>query len=767
MKKFKIIIPIIIVVITTIAFLFIFKNNTLNITNITDYLVQYENGDYYLIRANADIKFEVTSDSNDIKYKVLDENDKEVKTKLKKHKNNYVIVASKKYEAGKTYKLELDNASFVDEKLSDIKTLYFTITRPNSNIQVLNDDVIEVDKNTVFNITPDDEHYTIISNKEFNIGDILYYKNEGQVIILKVSSITKDNNNYIIKTSAPSLEETFKELDIYGEYDLKLNDFITNEELKDYIKVAIEKKGLLDNIIPKVKASNIVNIEVVAQKDGSAKITLSLILNSGEKTIFKSSLEKHNLKLEVELIIRLKAHSDITFSHQDIGSKLSIELGTNFNIEPTDSEFLSYKKELSNNDEINISLAKEKLNKIKKDDSNNEIPLVHKFIPISNIGLGIGLEIDFVHEFEIALESSLNLKNNLSILFGCNNKGFYKNIDLIIKASDYSILGKGEVKLGFQPKISISFMGVIEAGVKGTTGIYAEGQINYMKSSSKDEIDGNFEFGSYVNIGLYTKFKIGKITLYEGELSYERKFPSIELKGKLVDNCEDKLLKGDFSCYVGSYTDATYNSGAKMSIDKNGTANSGSGYNGTGFGKALSIEKRDNGSYWCLTKEKDDYAPEQGFIIYPAGISDNLSMDADSNKIRIYVSGGQGVGTVYEKDDVIPNACKEKILSGDFSCYSGTYNEIYSMDIKETLILDNDGTFKITKEYDNGEVKKYILSTKDISESNGRYNIKVESQENDTNYYTTGTFVIHPNEDVSIYYCDALACNQGYKKINK
>ena len=109
---------------------------TLKINNNSDYLIQYDDNDYYLMKANPDIKFNVTSKEKEIKYKIVDENDKEVATSISKNKDNYIISSNKNYEAGKTYKITLENASFTDEKLKDIKTLYFTITRPNSNTQV-------------------------------------------------------------------------------------------------------------------------------------------------------------------------------------------------------------------------------------------------------------------------------------------------------------------------------------------------------------------------------------------------------------------------------------------------------------------------------------------------------------------------------------------------------------------------------------------------------------------------------------------------------
>lgn len=735
MKKIlnkNIIIPVIIVlviILVTVYFIFIRNNGfkvgeTLNITNATDYLVQYDNGDYYLMKVNSDVKFEVSSSDKKIKYKIVDENDNEIKTEVTKKKNNYIISPNKDYEAGKTYKIVLDNAIFVDEKLSSIKTLYFTIVRPNSNTQVLNDNVIEVGKDTVLDIKEDDEYYTITTNKNFKVSDILYYKNDSEVIALKVDSVTKNNNNYTIKTSSPSLEEIFKELDIYGEYNLELNNFITNKELKDYIKVAIVKKGLLDNIVPKVNASDIFNIEIDTQKDGSAKVKVSINLNHGNKSIFKNALENHDMKLDIELIIKLKAHADITLFKHDIGANLNIDINTDFNINPIEDdeneEFkFNYEEDINDDLNVKVGLFKDLLKNTKNDTSKDDITLGKMIIPTPILGLSVDFEIDLLKELELVLKADLNIKNNFNILFGHNNKGFYKDFDFSVKDSSYNVLGKAEAKLGLNPKVNVNFCRIMEAGIEAPLGIYADGQINYMNSSNKDQIDGKMEIGVFVSAGVYaeTHFIVAKF-----ETTYEKKLPIIILEGKTNDNCEEKLLNGDFSCYVGTYVDAVYNSGSKMTIDKNGIANNENGENGTGFGKALSVEKRDNGSYWCLTKGEDDHAPEQGFIIYPVGVSDNLSMDTDSSKIRIYVSGGQGVGTVYIMNDGSDDNCEEKLFSGDFSCYAGTYdNKTDTQKATRVLEIDRKGTF--------------TSIWLDSSFSSNKYNYKTVKKQNDGSYY--------------------------------
>ena len=439
-KKIVIIgIALILIVVSGLIYYFTKRNsddkfivgNTLKIDNNSDYLIQYDNGDYYLMKASADIKFSVLSEEDKIKYNIVDENEKEVETSVSKKENYYTISSNKNYEEGKTYKITLENARFSDEKLKDIKTLYFTIVRPNSNIQVLNDNIIKVNSNIITNITKDENYYTITSNKEFKKDDILYYQKDNQVFAFKVNEINKENNNYTIKASAPTLDELFKELDIYGEFNLELNNFISNEELKDYIEVAIAENGLLDNIVPNVYAKDILDIKVTPQKDGSAKVLVSINLNHGNKAIFKDALENHDMKLDIEFIIKLKAHADITLFKQDIGASLDIDVNTDFNISPIETKEYKFNFDKDVNDDLNIKvgLFKDILDKAKSDTSKDDITLGKMVIPTPVLGLNVDLEMGLIKELELVLKADLSVKNNFNILFGYNDKGFYKNFD--------------------------------------------------------------------------------------------------------------------------------------------------------------------------------------------------------------------------------------------------------------------------------------------------------------------------------------------------
>ncbi len=692
---------------------------TLKIADSSDYLVQYEDDSYYLMKANADIKFNVSSEDKEIKYKIVDEQDKEIEAKVSKNKNDYVIASNKEYEAGKTYKITLENATFTDEKLKDIKTLYFTIVRPNANTQVLNDNVIKVNQDTITNVLKDNDYYTITSKREFKKDDILYYQNKDEIIAFKVDTIKKENDIFTIKTIAPNLEEIFKELDIYGEFNLRLDDFITNDELKDYIKVAIAKEGLLDHIIPSVYAYENPSITIETRKDGSAKVNVSIDLKHGEKSIFKDTLENHDIKLEIELIVKLKAHSDINLfkAKYDIGANIDIEIKTDFNINPTDDDFKLFESEINDNEEVNISLAREKLDNLEMDSSKEEDNIIEYVIPTPIPGLTVNLEVDLLKELELALKSSIAMNSSINIEFGYNNKGFYKDFDFNVKDNSYDILGKVEAKIGLDPKLNVSFIGVMEAGIKAPLGVYLDGQLNYIKSASKDELDGKLELGAFVSAGLYAEFHVWKLELAKAEATYEKKIPIITLEGTVQNS--------DLSMYSGTYK-SMYGGTEELYIKDNKLYYRFS----NGEEKEINFNnKKDDGG--IIVYENSDMA-FNAIYIYPIGVefsAVNIHQDGrietDKTKIRLFHqnSGVSGIESVYYKDDSTNNC--EDVLCGDLSSIAGIYS--YSNII---VTIENDKFIEIQKGIllgDEDHTETFDVSKMEISqETDGSYKFLYE-----------------------------------------
>lgn len=89
-----------------------------------------------------------------------------------------------------------------------------------------------------------------------------------------------------------------------------------------------------------------------------------------------------------------------------------------------------------------------------------------------------------------------------------------------------------------------------------------------------------------------------------------------------------KLLKGDFSYFIGTYTIKNAYITDKITVDKNGIV---------GGKKPHTITKFENGSYFCdNTPPNSDI--ESGFVIFPVGVSEHYG--SDTSRVRIFSGGG-------------------------------------------------------------------------------------------------------------------------------
>ena len=115
------------------------------------------------------------------------------------------------------------------------------------------------------------------------------------------------------------------------------------------------------------------------------------------------------------------------------------------------------------------------------------------------------------------------------------------------------------------------------------------------------------------------------------------------------DSCEEKLMKKDFSCYSGSYTNK-YNSNDTIILKGDGSIEKG---NTAYMNTPLSCvdETSDSyPSYRCITEYKDANSNaliDKGFRIFPVGYDSGWG---DINKIRLAVLKGNGAD-IYEKNE--------------------------------------------------------------------------------------------------------------------
>ncbi len=515
------------------------KNNdfiigeTLNIAEPLEYLSKGENDEYYLTKANADIKFQVETEDEELKYKIIDEDENEIETTSTKIENYYEIANNQNYQAGKTYTLTLENAKFTNEKLKDITKLNFTIVRPNANTQVLNNDVKKVDNKTIINIEENADNYILTSKKEYQKDDIIYYKNETDIKAFKVDSISKDNDNYKITTTTPQLEEIYKELDIYGEFNPNITDFIPNKDLEQYIKVAVVESNIIDNLLDclgtTVYASSeeLIQVEIQPQKDGSVKAVITITLVGNENSFINlKDMKNHEITFEMEMNLKLKSFNEINFFKTDVGANIDIEITKTLSIKPKEEYWADFNEQEENNNMESLEKAKEILNSLKEDIAKEEQNLGNIYVPTPIAGITINFGLDLVEEFKIAFELNSSETATIHTTFGykdgikkVNQVGFYWNSYTNVTSNEFKAVGKAQVKLGIRATLQINFIEIIKVGASTGAGIYAEGQINYVETKDNvNTMDGKFEYGFYIDGKVYGRIlntTIAEKTIYD------------------------------------------------------------------------------------------------------------------------------------------------------------------------------------------------------------------------------------------------------------
>lgn len=672
----SIIVAILVIVSAVAGFLYYqsTKNNdfiigeTENITEPLNYLAKGENNEYHLIKANADIKFQVETEAKELKYKVIDEEANEIETTSTKIEDYYEIVNNQNYEAGKTYTLTLENAKFKDEKLKDVTKLNFTIVRPNANTQVLNDNIKKTNNKTIINVEESADNYILTSKKEYQKDDILYIENTNNIQVFKVDTISKDNDNYKITTTTPKLEEIYKELDIYGEFTPKITDFIPNKDLEQYVKVAVLKSNIVEDLIDsldtKVYAAEneLIQVEIKPQNDGSVKaiVTINLIGNENSFIDVKD-IKNHEITFEMEMLLKLKTFNEINFSKTDVGANIDIEITKSLAIKPKEEYWKDFNKEEEKNDIECLEKAKEILKSIKEDTAEENQNLGTIKIPTPITGITVDFGLDLVEEFKIAFELNSSETTTIHTKFGykdgikkVNQVGFYWNSYNNVTQNQFKAVGKAEIKIGLEAKLEINFIEVIKIGANTGAGTYAEGQINYIASKDdKQTIDGKFEYGFYIDGKVYGK--IVGVTVAEKTI-YDKKWKLAEYNRDILEEKrieaekkaeEERKAKEEAQkkSYVGTYKN---NLGQTMTITIN---DSGDLYlNDFGDSDKINIEKKNKDGAIIIT-QYPNYGMA-GTYIYPAGINISIvtlgtfdsngnwvDSKVDNTKIRIVSLG--------------------------------------------------------------------------------------------------------------------------------
>ena len=242
-QKIFIILGIILLIISVVIMYLLFKNKTDDTNNLIysefDALIsKFDDKTYYIFGAKNDISFEIEKEA-DFAYKILDKDENEVKVNVVNNGNNVIIKAPNDlYTEGNTYKLQINNGSFKDDKLKNAKQIIFNIARPSTNSYKLKEN-IKMIKDSDAKIKDN----ILTTSGSYQENDILVVMDDNDLKsaykIVKIDS----SNTFVVEI--PKTSELFDEIDYYGMEKVNLSEFVTNEELKSFLIMAIGSRSLI------------------------------------------------------------------------------------------------------------------------------------------------------------------------------------------------------------------------------------------------------------------------------------------------------------------------------------------------------------------------------------------------------------------------------------------------------------------------------------------------------------------------------------------
>ena len=521
-KKNKLIIlisAIVLVAVIGITIFFVLRNgDEYKLADVEPTISTLEDGTYYIFGSPNNQSFEVET-KDDFTYKIVDEENNEVKVSTTKKDNKIVINAPEKlYEDGKTYTLTITNGTFTEKELKEATAVSFSIVRKSKQSSELNKDVKSVSSETN-EVNEIDDKITLTSEETYKTGDIILIDNK------KAYKVEKEEDG-TYQLSIPTIEEVYKEFDYYGSAYLNLSEFEENEEVEEYL-VAYAEENIIDKIIPKVNAASKVEVNYKWDKKVNGLVaTIHAETDPGDKIFNKSFLKHHKLSFDYEVVIKIKANYDIFFDKYDINFTLEVSNTPNFTIK-TESETLDKIKDglkAYTAGENALKLLQSDYKAVEKDTKNLKQTVGTVVAPTPVPGLDVIVDIGLIMEADLKANMNATLTNTNTITIGLSNKkGLYGNLKYknTINASAF---GEASMRLGSQVDLGASLLGIVElsGGVKG--GIYGKATLDMKSEVSDDKISANLL--ATTKAGLFSKIVVEAevlgmeqtVTIYDGEL---------------------------------------------------------------------------------------------------------------------------------------------------------------------------------------------------------------------------------------------------------
>ena len=480
----------------------------------TDYLsiLEEDSSSFYLRRANPDISFILENED----VRLFDSEGNLLETNFKKHKDGKVelLPPKNKYEEGQEYKIELGESNFfVDEDLGYADNLIVKIDKDFKESYTFTDNVKEIEDESF--VVQDD---ILKLENDVEIGDIII--NDASTIAYKIEGDMGDGE---YKVSIPKIDEIYDELEVYGEYTLKLSA----QDLEDIeIKTAnqIKKSNWYMNLVKGVGADftkSKVNVDFEL-KDSALAYKISILLDSDDgKSIWeKYGVKDHKLLIEFDFEMELSYLIDIeNIKNWDIGFKEKLDFEKQILLIPKSEDGRSV-SEIATDIYSNINSFVSSLTDLEDeiDIFDFVIDIIDTKVPITTVpGLFLHFELGPGVKFEGVVDLSTNVGFGIHMNQGLKIKdgkfspyGRIKSNDNTFSAKIEGVL---ESRIGLFTELTLDVINenIAHIGFDNGTGIGVNGH-----TSDKIEIKkgnkSNKENDVYVLMNVFSKSNvIGKI----------------------------------------------------------------------------------------------------------------------------------------------------------------------------------------------------------------------------------------------------------------
>lgn len=523
-----------IIVGTTIYFV---TNSLHNDKNEYDYLVFDKENNAYFNKVDEYFEVKVVSNKN-IVYELTNSAGNKIETKLV-DKNKYSIIKPKeKYEKGEVYTLKLIEGKFFDKELKSVNKIEFKIERDEVEHIVYKDSVKKLTEKVDF-INDD----TIKTIEKYEIGDILIINGKESY---KIEKINQDNTYQV---SLPKIEELYKELDIYIDEKIKLNNFVASQDLEEYIAYNVSQTKWYQNIIQTVDAAPLIKVDINTTKSGILEVEVSVILKAGEEGKAIPALENHNIKVSFKFEIEVSGWVDMKLLYHDV--QITLRLKDTFDIS------IDYiKAELDNFGEENTEILEDAgklfdyqqlIEKFETDESDIVSPIGGAEVPIGSTGLFFNLDIGMLFEYEMSIDFGYRITNEKTIDVGYKWSAVTGEVitvsNMKSKTSDKEayIGGKASLKLGSELDANLSLLNLASIGLVIDSGAYGESELTFNVMNSLNapsyRIDAKGEAGLFIEAKLeikVLKYTAADWTFYEKKLKLVNYENSIDIKDEPV-----------------------------------------------------------------------------------------------------------------------------------------------------------------------------------------------------------------------------------------